>query len=1602
MRGKTFLILSLILTSLLGESLNVRRVGYYNTPGLAYGVYVSGSYCYVADGNAGLRIINVSNPHNPYEVGYYNAPGVVVGVYVSGVLAYIANYAHGVRVINVSNPSNPFQVGHYDTPGLALGVYVSGPYAYVADYNTGLRILNITNPRNPYQVGYYITPSFAMGVYVSGPYAYVAAGSAGLRIINISNPSNPYEVGYYDTPGFAIGVYVSGFYAYVADSGAGLRIIDISNPSNPYQVGYYDTPGIARGVYVSGSYAYVADYNTGLRIINIFNPRNPYEVGYYDTPGYAYGVYVVGSYAFVADEGAGLQILQFYIDVGVTGIISPPVGGVVLRSDTLKPVSGKVKNFGNFPATFKSFFRIYRGDNLIYFDSLTKTVAGHAESVVNFTSYAWAQDTGEFKVVMRTVLDGDMNTGNDSIAGVFNVILLDVGVTGIISPPVGGVVLRSDTLKPVSGKVKNFGNFPATFKSFFRIYRGDNLIYFDSLTKTVAGHAESVVNFTSYAWAQDTGEFKVVMRTVLDGDMNTGNDSIAGVFNVILLDVGVTGIISPPVGGVVLRSDTLKPVSGKVKNFGNFPATFKSFFRIYRGDNLIYFDSLTKTVAGHAESVVNFTSYAWAQDTGEFKVVMRTVLDGDMNTGNDSIAGVFNVILLDVGVTGIISPPVGGVVLRSDTLKPVSGKVKNFGNFPATFKSFFRIYRGDNLIYFDSLTKTVAGHAESVVNFTSYAWAQDTGEFKVVMRTVLDGDMNTGNDSIAGVFNVILLDVGVTGIISPPVGGVVLRSDTLKPVSGKVKNFGNFPATFKSFFRIYRGDNLIYFDSLTKTVAGHAESVVNFTSYAWAQDTGEFKVVMRTVLDGDMNTGNDSIAGVFNVILLDVGVTGIISPPVGGVVLRSDTLKPVSGKVKNFGNFPATFKSFFRIYRGDNLIYFDSLTKTVAGHAESVVNFTSYAWAQDTGEFKVVMRTVLDGDMNTGNDSIAGVFNVILLDVGVTGIISPPVGGVVLRSDTLKPVSGKVKNFGNFPATFKSFFRIYRGDNLIYFDSLTKTVAGHAESVVNFTSYAWAQDTGEFKVVMRTVLDGDMNTGNDSIAGVFNVILLDVGVTGIISPPVGGVVLRSDTLKPVSGKVKNFGNFPATFKSFFRIYRGDNLIYFDSLTKTVAGHAESVVNFTSYAWAQDTGEFKVVMRTVLDGDMNTGNDSIAGVFNVISTVLSPGWYKKADVTGAKKPVKSGGALVAVGDKVYALVGNNTRDLMVYDIGADTWTKKSEVPISVTGKKKNVKKGAAICADHRGWIYVIKGGNTKEFWRYKPEKDSWKEFTVPFEKGIKGGSMTFDGSRYIYLISGSNNNQWIRFDVIRDTFEACNPATLPADKWKTGSWIVYTPGDMIYGLRVGGKTNEFYKIPIGGTAEKKTDMPMIGSTGKKKKAKEGSAGAYNPTDKKIYALKGGNTLEFFSFNTATDSWKILEDVGQPAGTPAKRVKGGGALTYSGAAGGLFAFVGSGTNEFWFYMPGGGTFLASAKPSGSAIQAETKNLKNFTLQVIPTKDYLKVSYTLPINIKASLKIYNALGELVYTATSDRGYFVIDKKKFACGIYIMKFNANEYKATKKLVIH
>jgi hypothetical protein len=50
-------------------------------------------------GSAGLRFINVSDPSDPDEVGFFDTPGYAESVTISGVHAYVADIDGGMSIL---------------------------------------------------------------------------------------------------------------------------------------------------------------------------------------------------------------------------------------------------------------------------------------------------------------------------------------------------------------------------------------------------------------------------------------------------------------------------------------------------------------------------------------------------------------------------------------------------------------------------------------------------------------------------------------------------------------------------------------------------------------------------------------------------------------------------------------------------------------------------------------------------------------------------------------------------------------------------------------------------------------------------------------------------------------------------------------------------------------------------------------------------------------------------------------------------------------------------------------------------------------------------------------------------------------------------------------------------------------------------------------------------------------------------------------------------------------------------------------------------------------------------------------------------------------
>ena len=320
----TLLLVSLLLlncgTPVDPESINGDDGGYkivskFTTSGYAQDVVIDNTLAFVAQGEGGLMIIDISDPNNPAEITTVNEgmKGYANKVARKDSVLYIASGGFGVSVVNAADPENP-QITATNFPlKPAKNFLVMGDLLFTTIGENGVQTAGIMNASQPDIRGEVSTPGFAQGICASidSVYLLVACGEMGLAVLDRSGALGGYGdypmVGWIDIPEYTEDVVVHPTlpYAYVACGTAGFTIIDFSDPTDLKIVSRYETGGYAKEILYKDGKVYMTTNMRGLKIFDVTNVSSPLLIGTVKTE-YAMGLSMDDNYIYVADEVEGL------------------------------------------------------------------------------------------------------------------------------------------------------------------------------------------------------------------------------------------------------------------------------------------------------------------------------------------------------------------------------------------------------------------------------------------------------------------------------------------------------------------------------------------------------------------------------------------------------------------------------------------------------------------------------------------------------------------------------------------------------------------------------------------------------------------------------------------------------------------------------------------------------------------------------------------------------------------------------------------------------------------------------------------------------------------------------------------------------------------------------------------------------------------------------------------------------------------------------------------------------------------------------------------------------------------------------------------------
>jgi hypothetical protein len=295
-------------------------VGMLNTSGDAR--YVKGfiigavQYAFLADGQKGLEIIDLSNPQNPSLILNYATNGFAREVYIDSISAnkyiFLSDENKGLFIFNTTNPSTTYLDTLIAYTGGANSSYLMNGYLYVALRQGPVKILNLNSlPDSVYEVNTFNPQQSTEHIEISGTKMYLLQSNNGFEIIDITDPVTPVHLSSYNTPGNCYNLKIGNDIAYIADGTSGVSAVNVGNPSQPQLLSTTNTNSDVRGIDYSPNFMFTAEYNMGAEVFNLFNPVYPEAFGYYETSGYCYSVNYFKGKVLIANGQNGLLILRF-------------------------------------------------------------------------------------------------------------------------------------------------------------------------------------------------------------------------------------------------------------------------------------------------------------------------------------------------------------------------------------------------------------------------------------------------------------------------------------------------------------------------------------------------------------------------------------------------------------------------------------------------------------------------------------------------------------------------------------------------------------------------------------------------------------------------------------------------------------------------------------------------------------------------------------------------------------------------------------------------------------------------------------------------------------------------------------------------------------------------------------------------------------------------------------------------------------------------------------------------------------------------------------------------------------------------------------------
>ncbi len=176
------------------EKISIMEIAALYLEGVALDIVISedGDFAYIASGDAGLNVVDISDPYNPQLIGTYDTPRYVNRVDIVNGVAYVSYSAQSwgeyisVTAFDISNPYAVHSLGSYEGfPNNNHKLCSKEGMVYFVDHE-GLKVVDESDYRI---VGRYdlFDSAYALALYRN--FVFIANGRNGLTVLKAGEGS---------------------------------------------------------------------------------------------------------------------------------------------------------------------------------------------------------------------------------------------------------------------------------------------------------------------------------------------------------------------------------------------------------------------------------------------------------------------------------------------------------------------------------------------------------------------------------------------------------------------------------------------------------------------------------------------------------------------------------------------------------------------------------------------------------------------------------------------------------------------------------------------------------------------------------------------------------------------------------------------------------------------------------------------------------------------------------------------------------------------------------------------------------------------------------------------------------------------------------------------------------------------------------------------------------------------------------------------------------------------------------------------------------------------------------------------------------------------